>query len=645
MTAAPSKMTRAAWLVPALVALVFAVYWPGIGGGFAFDDFPNIVDNATLHVSSLDPDAWLAAVFSSPASDLRRPLAMLTFAINHYFTGIDPEAMKVTNIAIHAANALLVAGLLRALFAWVGAGGRKVTRPELLATSVAAAWALHPINLTSVLYVVQRMESLAHTFVFAGLWLYVEGRRRQLVGRPGAALMLAGLVACTALGMLAKESAALLPLYAFCLELCVGRFLSVGGRLDRRLPALYVVVLVVPAIAGTTMLLLRALRPGAFAFRPFTLAERLLTEGRVVVDYLRWTVLPDPAVLSLYHDDYQVSRGVIDPLSTLFALFTIAALLGIAWALRRARPLTALGLFWFIGAQAMTATIVPLELVYEHRNYFASLGVCLVLADLLLLAPKGELIRVVGRMLAVVFLLWSAAVTHVRAREWSDPLRFVQSEAHKRPRSPRAMYALGQMLVILSRYQPESSYVAPARQALERARALPDSGILPHSALLLLAAHLGQPLEEEWWLDMQQRLRTRPIGPQDTSAIGSLSRCARDGECPFPRQRMVGTFEAGLTRPTAEMYNLYADYTVNVLHDPQTAARLWRQAVLLRPDIGQYRINLAKLLIATGRRAEARNEIQELRKTGRLREYEAAAKDLERRLGLSASGPPHSSTR
>jgi hypothetical protein len=51
---------------------------------------------------------WLAAMFSSPASDLQRPLAMLSFAINHALTGLDPYWMKLTNLGIHLLNTWLV---------------------------------------------------------------------------------------------------------------------------------------------------------------------------------------------------------------------------------------------------------------------------------------------------------------------------------------------------------------------------------------------------------------------------------------------------------------------------------------------------------------------------------------------------------
>ena len=66
----------------------------------------------------------------------------------------------------------------------------------------------------------------------------------------------------------------------------------------------------------------------------------------------------------------------------------IVVLIGAALALRKRRPLASLGVLWFFGAHALTSTIIPLELVYEHRNYFASLGLCLVLADVLFVMPK-----------------------------------------------------------------------------------------------------------------------------------------------------------------------------------------------------------------------------------------------------------------
>jgi hypothetical protein len=646
LSAAPASPWR--WLAAlfAVLAVTALVYWPGLGGGFTFDDSPNIVDNTALHVTRLVWNDWLAAILSSPASSLQRPLAMLTFAINHYFTGLDPRPMKLTNLAIHLFNAMLVFGLVRSILrAALSPEHGQARRIEWIALFVCASWALAPINLMGVLYIVQRMESLCHVFVFAGLWMYVAGRARQRDGRRGWGLILCGLVACTALGLLSKESAVLLPLYALCVEACLFGFRGGAERRDPRLFALFAIVLVLPGIVGLAWLLPGLLNPSAYGIRDFTLAQRLLTEPRVVLDYLRWTLLPNLGQLSLTHDDYAVSRGLWNPSSTLPALLGIPALLVVAWSCRNRRPLLSLGLLWFLAAQMLTATIIPLELVFEHRNYFASLGVFLALADVLLVAPTTHTTQRAGAMLAVVFVLFSAGLTDLRAREWSDPVRFSSTEAAKHPQSPRATYDLARTLVILTGYRANSPFVAETFRALDHARKAPRSNILPEQAELIFAARIGAPLQDIWWNDMQDKLRQNPIGPQELSALAALTDCTVARKCAFPTASMLATFDAAASHgANPELLSMRGNYVLNVLGDSALALQMWRQASALRPSEPQYRISLAKLLMALGRYDEARVQIANLRKAGRLGQYEAAAESLEARLRNAAAPRPSPAT-
>ncbi|MEJ2645047.1 MAG: hypothetical protein P8180_08970 [Gammaproteobacteria bacterium] len=176
----------------AVLALIIAataiIYWPGVHGGFALDDFPNIVDNGALHIKSLTLETLLNAAFSSHAGLLHRPLSMLSFAVNEYFWGSSPYSMKVTNIIIHLCNGALVYAVIALLLE----AYRSRFRPDLTAglirwttLAITASWLLAPINLTGVLYVVQRMTSLSGTFTLAGVALYVWGRLRMLEGRSG----------------------------------------------------------------------------------------------------------------------------------------------------------------------------------------------------------------------------------------------------------------------------------------------------------------------------------------------------------------------------------------------------------------------------------------------------------------------------
>jgi len=631
----PAIGGRADLLMPMLALLpllVLAAYWQGLGGGFIFDDYPNIVDNTPLHVTGARWGDWLAAMLSSPASELKRPLAMLSFAINHYFTGLDPRPMKATNIAIHMLNALLVFALVRRLVRATARPGASERGSDWVALFASACWALHPINLMAVLFVVQRMEALSHTFVFIGLCLYASGRERQLRGLPGWTRIVSGLVACTLLGLLSKESAVLLPLYALVVEAVIYRFQGPQGGKDRRLYWLFLAVLVLPAIAAVSWLLPKAMAAGAFARRDFTLLQRLLTEPRVVLDYLHWTLLPNLGQLSLYHDDYVVSRGLLAPPWTLVALLAIPALLAFAWRARLRLPLLSVGLLWFFAAQLLTATIIPLELVFEHRNYFASLGVCLALAELLRRFGQTRSRQPPAILLAGLLLLFYTGITALRAREWSDPAQFSQREALKHPGSPRATYERARVLIILGNYDPQSEFTRAAWPALEQAMSVPASGVLADQAALLLAARTNSPIRPEWWQDMYSKLRQRALGPQERAAIESLLSCDLAGHCRFPTSAMLDLFGAALEAGAdPEVLNMYGNYVLNRLDDPALALRLWQEASRLRPAEAQYHVSLAKLLIAMGRYEEARQQIGRLRELG-IGQHHAAADALERLL-------------
>jgi hypothetical protein len=621
----------------ALMAIVAAVYLPGRTGGFAFDDYPNIVDNTAVHVSTLSPEAWLAAANASPSRDLPRPMAMLSFAANNYFTGGAAVPMKVTNIVIHVLNTLLVFVLTRRLARAAGVDqARGSAAPGWFALAVAAAWSLHPINMMPVLLIVQRMESLCHVFVFSGLIAYLAGRERQRAGRRGGfLLLLLALVACPALGTLSKESAALLPLYCFLAEACLFNFETVPGQRDRRVVLLHIVFVALPMVAALAWLLPRSLAPGAFHSRDYNLAERLLTEGRVVFDYLRWIVLPNLRELSLYHDEYAVSRGLLQPPTTLLALLAAPLLVALAWKLRARRPLACLGLLWFFAAQLLTATIVPLELVFEHRNYFASLGVLLALADLVLLGASLKARRV-GRAVAFFALLLLSLLTALRVREWSDPIDFAYVESQKHPDSPRATYYLGWVLTVASGYNTKSPLVDEALAAFSRARALPDADALPDSGALLLAARAKRPLDPAWWKHMQVRLASGPIGPQETGAIAVLVTCEIKHLCHFPADDMMATFGAALAKgPHAEVFNIYGNYVWNIADDRELALRLWQESLRMNPAEVQYRINVIKAMTVLGHKDEARAEIARLRQMGRFHAYAPVADSLEKALDKS----------
>ncbi len=526
--------------------------------------------------------------------------------------------MKVTNLAIHLLNGWLVFLLTRVLILSADRSSSKASANSA-SLLVAFAWLVLPINLTSVLYVVQRMESMANVFVLLGLIGYVRTRERLLDNEGdwrSTALCALCLIVPTAIGVLAKETAIMLPLYAALVEVIIFRFRSANGRLDRRLLGLFMAVLVLPMAIGLAWLVPSLLKPESWATRDFTMGTRLLTEMRVVVDYIAWTLVPLPHALSFYHDDYVVSSGLLSPWTTATSLCTLGALGGAAWWLRLRKPLATLGILLFLGCHLLTATILPLELVYEHRNYFASYGLLLALAALLpLRRSEGSTIsHRASHVLAAALLLWWTGLTATTAYAWGEPLRLAQTLAERDPNSPRAQYELGRTYIIYSHNDPQSPYTRLAYAPLERAAALPASSILPQQALIFMNSRMGLPLKDEWWDSMIAKLTSRRPGVQDESSMASLAQCAERNQCPLPQERMRSMFEAALTHtpPSPRLLATYADYAWNVMGNRSLGMSLQTQAVGTSPHEAAYLVTLIRMLLAQGDHAQAQERLKQL---------------------------------
>lgn len=620
-----------AWLVFLAFAVVtVAVYAGGVHGGFLFDDFPNIVDNPGVQPSDASLPSLVRSALSSPSSEFKRPLASLTFAANFLTTGMDPAPMKITNVVIHLLNGLLVFLIARCVIRILVLARHPGARHggDVSAALVAGAWLLLPINLTAVLYVVQRMESLANLFVLSGLLGYLCARRAMQT-TPSRRYFLASALSITVptvLGLLAKETAVMLPLYAFAADGILFRWRSgnaagnVSGPADRRVLGLFAIVLWVPMAVGLAWLLPGLLKPSGWSTRDFTMSTRLLTEARVVMDYLVATVLPTPPALPFYYDGIEVSQSWASPWTTLPCVAGVGILIALAWCTRRRAPLFTLGMSLFVAAQLLTATILPLELVYEHRNYFASFGVMMAIVPSL--AQPGTFLdgtwanrlRLIGpSVLAALILLWTGMTASTSA-EWGSPLALAQELASRAPNSPRAQYELGRTYIIVSRYKSTSPFVDMAYAPLEKAASLPNAGVLPEQALIFLNARMHRPIKEAWWESMETKLRTSKVTVQDESALSALVQCDRSGECDLPTHDLLRIYAAAISHPerSPRLVANYGDFAWNQLNDHTLAAAMLSEAVRNKPNEPAYRITLIRMLMALDRRDEAKAQRDQL---------------------------------
>src|SRR5690606_24439350 len=119
----------------------------------------------------------------------------------------------------------------------------------------------------------------------------------------------------------------------------------------------------------------------------FSLPERLLSESRILVEYLYKIVLPSLRGGGIYHDDFVVSRGWLTPWTTAPAVAFVLGLVVIGIASRRRWPVLSFALLWFFAGHALESTALPLELYFEHRNYLPVFGILFALATWAVSAP------------------------------------------------------------------------------------------------------------------------------------------------------------------------------------------------------------------------------------------------------------------
>lgn len=630
------KLSGSALLL-VLMLLCAAVYWPGLEGSFVYDDSTFLLDNPGIRVTTLAPSDWARAAMSFPAGVHQgRWIGMLSFGANYYFTGLDPFWLKATNVAIHLLNGLLVFLMLRALLRlWhecrASAEARRIDS-GIAAAMLAGIWLLLPINLTAVLYVSQRLESLSNTFVFLGLWLYLSGRLSLWRDEGGLRRMWVGLVACTGIGILTKESAVLLPLYAACAEFAVCSFRSRRGSLSKPTLALYTTVLVVPLVVGAIWLATWLGGRSSYA-RPFDTIQRVMTESRIMFDYLHWTAFPSLDALTLFHDDIPLSRSLVDPPTTWISMGAIAALLAAALWARRRFPLACLGVLWFFAGHLLTGTIIPLLLAFEHRNYFPSVGV--LLAGASLVALEGGLRDNRIRMaLGACLLVFYGATTWLRSQEWSDPLRLTMSEASKRPDSPGAQYELGRTLIFATRTGTNESLRDQGVAVLSRAAKLPGAPILFEQLLIVTSAAAGEPIDPAWWQSMTAKLKAGPPSSPDIEALRKLLHCFETQVCKEGRDRLAEVYDAATSRPdtSAVLRTQYAQFAMNFLRDDALAERQLRAAISHSPGDATSRGNLITFLARRGRYEEARKALDELRALNHFGVLDRSIAELEAQL-------------
>lgn len=412
-------------LVPAfflllLIVLGWMAYAPGLHGGFLFDDFGNLPALGASGPVDNWPTFW-RYITSSTADPTGRPLTLLSFLLDAHDWPADPYPFKRTSLILHLLNGVLLYALLARLGNLLSTDTRA---SRIAALAGTALWLLHPLLVSTTLYIVQREAILPATCVLTGLLIWLHGRSQLAIGRIASGLFwgIVGLGGCTVLGTLAKANGALLPLYALVIEvvLLARRQLLPAGKTCDIYRAFLLTFVVLPTAficAHVIWVGVHGILTGGPKFRPWSIGQRLLTEPRVLMDYLSLLWSPRPFSSGLFNDQYVVSTSLLHPLTTLPSIAAVTMLIGGAWWARRSHPaLSAATLFYFAG-HLIESTSLPLELYFEHRNYVPAL---LMFWPLGLWLANMTSLRTLKCGLMMMLPLGLALMTHARAAVWGN---------------------------------------------------------------------------------------------------------------------------------------------------------------------------------------------------------------------------------
>ncbi|MCI5218010.1 MAG: hypothetical protein D3914_02150 [Candidatus Electrothrix sp. LOE2] len=476
MTTSVLLPQRYAKLLFLLALIIFISYSNTFDASWHLDDEPNILTNSKLHVSKLTLQQIKGTLRAHPSrgnqDKFYRPLPCLTFGFNWYIGQDNVFGYHIVNLIIHILTAWF---LFLTLHLLLHVHYKKQYPPQFfIAAALLAAllWALAPIQTQAVTYIVQRMASMAAMFCIISIYTYLRGRIAS--EKKNIWYFFCVLAFFAALG--SKENAILLLPSLVLLEFSFFKH----GAITRRHVVIFAVTASVLLVAAAFFIhyMLGHLPFNfldGYKSRSFTFSERILTQPRIVLMYLSQIVFPNVQRLSIEHD-IVLSTSLFSPWTTLPAILTIFLFVSSSLFFLKKHPLFCFPVLFFFLNHTVESTIVPLELIFEHRNYLPSfflfLPIGILVAHILYSTPPQPIFRRATAILCTsLFLIISGHATYTRNQAWATVESLWSDAMRKAPDSSRSAHYLGKWYRQLGHYKQAFYYFQLALKNAEKAAA------------------------------------------------------------------------------------------------------------------------------------------------------------------------------
>ena len=358
----PAGLVMPAVLVSALLALVTLwVYWPALHCDFLnYDDDGYVTANPhVLHGLTPADVAW---AFQTGVTGNWHPLTWLSLMLDAQWSGHGATAFHLTNLLLHAANAILLFLVLK-----------QMTGAQWRSALVAVLFALHPLHVESVAWIAERKDVLSAFFFMLTLLAYVRFVNLFKVQNPKSKIFYLLSLFLFACGLMSKPMLVTLPFVLLLLDFWpLQRF---GRSTIPRLVLEKIPFFLLSAISCVVTFLVQKADAAVKTLTAFPLGARFENAFVSCARYLEKTFWPVDLAMPYPYPAHWPAVEVA---------LTVGLVMGASWlSLRLARrfPFALTGWFWFLGMLLPVIGLVQvgMQSMADRYTYLPLIGLFIAL--------------------------------------------------------------------------------------------------------------------------------------------------------------------------------------------------------------------------------------------------------------------------
>jgi tetratricopeptide (TPR) repeat protein len=514
-----------------LVAAIWIVYFPVLQFDFVnFDDDEYVVYNTHVHDGlTLDSVEW---AFTTLYCGYWQPLTWLSFMIDHAIFGLNPHGFHFTNVLLHSVNAVLVFHVFR-----------RLTDRRWESAFVAAMFAIHPLHVESVAWVVERKDVLSTMF-----WLLTMAGYLRYTRHPRPSRYLLALSAF-ALGLMAKPMLVTLPGVLLLLDYWPLSRLTTRAWLEK------IPMVVLAVVFGVVTLVAQHDAGAVMPLGRISWDDRL---GNAVVAYVSYIAkMFWPAGLAIF---YPHPRDTLPAWQVAGSAILLATATAVVIRFARSRRYLLVGWLWYLG------TMLPVIGITQAGSQA--------------MADRFAYVPLIG-----IYLLVACALSDMSAG-WRHQRMLV------------GVSAIALQVALMRCTAVQVTYWRDSVTVFERAIRVTTDNYLAHTNLA--AALINQGKTDEAVMHLHKALEIHPRFAVAHRLMGTV--LMERGE--FGRATAHFSQAVGMQDTLAEVIRRKGNDAVRAGR-PAEAVRFYEEALEINADFAEAHRDLADVLVSQGRVDEA----------------------------------------